>query len=248
MNAEEAAIYDRQIRLWGLSSQLLIKKAIISVINVTPTTMEISKNLVLAGIAALSVLDTSNITEKDLDCFLFNEGHVGQRKDKVVIDYLKTLNPRVEISAADTDSDVTVLGSNDVNEWLKVEAKLKSTKSSLYVTATSKSYAFMFSDPDRDLSVLKSHSWTEKRIKKFQGLAYFLCSLSGLSIDAYQQKTGFKGLTQDGMTAFQNEPNLPLAPILGGVTSQEILKAVTNQETLKNAWFYWGNDVIKELK
>jgi len=49
LSAGETAIYDRQIRLWGSNAQLRIKSASVLFIGMTPSTVEIAKNTVLAG-------------------------------------------------------------------------------------------------------------------------------------------------------------------------------------------------------
>jgi ubiquitin-like 1-activating enzyme E1 A len=49
LSTGESAIYDRQIRLWGSSAQMRIKSGRVLVMGLTPTTVEIAKNVVLAG-------------------------------------------------------------------------------------------------------------------------------------------------------------------------------------------------------
>lgn len=57
LHTDEAALYDRQIRLWGLEAQNRIRKAHILVINLDGLTTEAIKNWVLAGISALTIVD-----------------------------------------------------------------------------------------------------------------------------------------------------------------------------------------------
>ena len=57
LTTNEAAVYDRQIRLWGLSGQFAIKNARTLVIGLTPSSVEICKNLILAG-SNLLILDS----------------------------------------------------------------------------------------------------------------------------------------------------------------------------------------------
>mmetsp|Transcript_38448 Transcript_38448/g.93027 ORF Transcript_38448/g.93027 Transcript_38448/m.93027 type:complete len:330 (-) Transcript_38448:131-1120(-) len=49
---KESDIYDRQIRLWGAESQAKMKNSKVLYVNITGTSAEVIKNLVLAGIAA----------------------------------------------------------------------------------------------------------------------------------------------------------------------------------------------------
>src|SRR5689334_22946578 len=66
ISADEIALYDRQIRLWGMKAQELIRNANILLIGIKALGNEIAKNLVLAGIGGLTILDHEAVTEDDL--------------------------------------------------------------------------------------------------------------------------------------------------------------------------------------
>ena len=53
---DEAALYDRQIRLWGLEAQNHMRQAHVAVVSFTGVAEEIVKNIVLAGIGALTIV------------------------------------------------------------------------------------------------------------------------------------------------------------------------------------------------
>ena len=63
---DEVALYDRQIRLWGFQAQQLISEANILLVSVKSLGNEVAKNLVLAGIGSLTIVDTAHVTEEDL--------------------------------------------------------------------------------------------------------------------------------------------------------------------------------------
>lgn len=50
--SEEAAVYDRQIRLWGADAQARLQQAHVLYVHVTGASSEVLKNLVLAGVKA----------------------------------------------------------------------------------------------------------------------------------------------------------------------------------------------------
>ncbi|VDL91650.1 unnamed protein product [Schistocephalus solidus] len=76
---EEAELYDRQIRLWGLEAQSRLKNAKILLIGVSPVASEIIKNLVLAGINTLTMADDKLVSMEDIEsCFLFKPSHLGK--------------------------------------------------------------------------------------------------------------------------------------------------------------------------
>ena len=64
--SDEIALYDRQIRLWGVQAQEKIRNANILLITMKALANEIGKNLVLAGIHSLTIVDHELVTESDL--------------------------------------------------------------------------------------------------------------------------------------------------------------------------------------
>ena len=73
------ALYDRQIRLWGFEAQKHIREANILLVNVKALGNEIAKNLILAGINSLTILDNGLVTEDDLGAqFSLSEDDVGK--------------------------------------------------------------------------------------------------------------------------------------------------------------------------
>ena len=79
MSADEIALYDRQIRLWGVKAQERLRSARILLVGIKALGNEVAKNLVLAGIGHLTVVDGETVTEDDLASqFLISEEHIGQ--------------------------------------------------------------------------------------------------------------------------------------------------------------------------
>ncbi|CAI4211500.1 unnamed protein product [Parascedosporium putredinis] len=71
ISEDEIALYDRQIRLWGLQAQEKIRKASVLLITLRALGNEIAKNLVLAGISSLTILDPAPATPTDLGAQFF---------------------------------------------------------------------------------------------------------------------------------------------------------------------------------
>ncbi|KAJ1933999.1 E1 ubiquitin-activating protein aos1, partial [Linderina pennispora] len=106
ISKEEVALYDRQIRLWGMEAQTRLRNASILIIGVKSLTLEASKNLVLAGIGHLTLSDSSPVTETDLiSAYYCYEADVGKRKDEQLSERLKILNPLVDIEARTVGDD-----------------------------------------------------------------------------------------------------------------------------------------------
>jgi ubiquitin-like 1-activating enzyme E1 A len=71
ISADEIALYDRQIRLWGVQAQEKIRSASILLITLSALSNEIAKNLVLAGIKSITIVDHALVTEADLGAQFF---------------------------------------------------------------------------------------------------------------------------------------------------------------------------------
>jgi ubiquitin-like 1-activating enzyme E1 A len=78
LSADEIALYDRQLRLWGIEAQNRMRRANILLITMKALGNEIAKNLVLAGIGSLTVWDSELVTEADVATqFFVTEEHIG---------------------------------------------------------------------------------------------------------------------------------------------------------------------------
>jgi len=57
----EAALYDRQIRLWGLDAQKRLRGASVLLIGLGGVGAEIAKNIILSGVKAITLLDNATV-------------------------------------------------------------------------------------------------------------------------------------------------------------------------------------------
>lgn len=144
---DEAQLYDRQIRLWGLDGQqrylthspydlcssfrcsssfffffssynCRIKAARILIIRPRGLLTEVIKNIVLAGVHSVTLLDDRLVTAEDLGCqFFLQHADLGQSVVKSMKPRVQELNPRVLIRAlhhSPFDFMQLQLESNDV--------------------------------------------------------------------------------------------------------------------------------------
>ncbi|PNS18500.1 hypothetical protein CAC42_5039 [Sphaceloma murrayae] len=106
ISADEIALYDRQIRLWGVKAQERIRSAKVLLITVKGIGTEIAKNLILNGIGSLTIADDGIVTENDLGAqYFLREEDIGSNRAQAAAVRLQELNPRVTV-AIDT-SDMT---------------------------------------------------------------------------------------------------------------------------------------------
>jgi ubiquitin-like 1-activating enzyme E1 A len=98
LTGEEAALYDRQIRLWGLDAQRRLAGANVLITGSTTSLLaqELAKNLVLAGIAALTLTAAE-------DSIYVTGGFLGKDSNACATS-LADINPLVKVSVRDSSS------------------------------------------------------------------------------------------------------------------------------------------------
>jgi hypothetical protein len=108
-DAEAAVRYDRQVRLWGSTTQRMLQSTRLFV-GPGGVTSEAVKNLVLSGVGKVLLHDPQPTTVADINtCCLLRPEDVSGRVPLAVAaaGRLKVLNPLVDITVADTMCDFT---------------------------------------------------------------------------------------------------------------------------------------------
>ncbi|XP_011624876.1 SUMO-activating enzyme subunit 1B-1 isoform X2 [Amborella trichopoda] len=107
LTAQETALYDRQIRIWGVDAQRRLSKSHILVAGMTGTIVEFCKNIVLAGIGSVVLLDDRLVTREALSVnFLVpndEEKLKGRSLAEVCCNSLKDFNSMVHVSVEKGD-------------------------------------------------------------------------------------------------------------------------------------------------
>lgn len=97
ITSDEAKLYDRQIRLWGVNAQKSLRKANILLIGLSGSGSEIAKNLILSGIHSIVIIEDKKITQSDAYSNLFTRNQIGENRALASEQNLKALNPMVKI-------------------------------------------------------------------------------------------------------------------------------------------------------
>ncbi|KAI0017312.1 hypothetical protein F4780DRAFT_782396 [Xylariomycetidae sp. FL0641] len=170
MTADEIALYDRQIRLWGMQAQSKISGANVLLITMKALGNEIAKNLVLAGIGSLTIVDEHVVTEADLGAqFFLSQEDVGRNRAEAAAGEVQKLNPRVKVYP-DSESIMTkgpsyfgsfdVVIATDLNPtlfaFINTATRLHNRK--FYAAGTHGLYGYIFCD-------LIEHDYILKRDK-----------------------------------------------------------------------------------
>ncbi|KAJ2135193.1 E1 ubiquitin-activating protein aos1 [Coemansia sp. RSA 678] len=108
ISKDEVALYDRQIRLWGMEAQTRLRSSSVCIMGITALSLETSKNLVLSGIGTLTLIDSHKITAQDLQAqYYFDQSHIGRPRDHVLAEQLQLLNPLVTIRVGKSGQELS---------------------------------------------------------------------------------------------------------------------------------------------
>lgn len=147
-----------------------MRNAKVLLITLRSLANEVAKNLVLAGIGSLTVLDPETVTEEDLGAqFFVSEEHVGQNRAQAAAPAIQKLNPRVPVfvdveKVQDKqpsffgDFDIVIATDLDRETIAKVNEATRSTNTPFYAAGTYGLYGYIFAD-------LIQHEFVIKRIK-----------------------------------------------------------------------------------
>mmetsp|Transcript_56173 Transcript_56173/g.90944 ORF Transcript_56173/g.90944 Transcript_56173/m.90944 type:complete len:342 (+) Transcript_56173:3-1028(+) len=99
--------YDRQIRLWGLAAQQRMSGAQVLVCGMRGLAAEVCKNIVLAGVGNVALMDSALVIEEDLGGqFFLGEEDVGKHsRAEASVAGLQALNPLAKVTACKGDVD-----------------------------------------------------------------------------------------------------------------------------------------------
>ncbi|KAL1919909.1 uncharacterized protein VTP21DRAFT_1841 [Calcarisporiella thermophila] len=182
---DETALYDRQIRLWGLDAQQRMRNASILVAGCGGLSAETCKNLVLAGIGALTLLDDAKVAEEDLGANFFLElKDIGSPRALAVSKRVQTLNPRVAINVdegniADKSEeyfkkfDLVCVCDGDLETLFRVNDICRKMDKKFYAAACFGFYGYIFADLNHHVFIdewkeTKSEETVIQRVKKVQ--------------------------------------------------------------------------------
>ncbi|PYI10037.1 SUMO activating enzyme [Aspergillus sclerotiicarbonarius CBS 121057] len=170
ISADEIALYDRQIRLWGVKAQEKLRSANILLITFKALANEVAKNLVLAGIGSFTIIDHELVTEEDLGAqFFIHQEHLGQNRAQAAAPSVRAMNPRVQLHIDTEDVhlkqpdffaqfDITIATELDFATYTTINAACRIANRPFYAAGLHGFYGFVFAD-------LISHDFVIERSK-----------------------------------------------------------------------------------
>jgi len=157
-DAEELAIYDRQIRLWGLKAQKRMRKSNVLMVGTRGAASEIAKNLVLGGIGSFTILDEACVDDTLLESsFLLTADMVGDSAAMRLAASVQEYNPNVTVKGVNDDPramtvnaledyNCVILCNQSLNTMLFYNKLTRERNIALFTCNSMGLTAFMFAD------------------------------------------------------------------------------------------------------
>jgi ubiquitin-like 1-activating enzyme E1 A len=111
---DEAKLYDRSIRLWGVEAQSRIRNTSVLLVGLGGLNGEVCKNVALAGVKCIGLLDGAPLSAADIGAlFLASPEHVGALSRAAACEaFVRDLNPYVNVVVERSDAAAAhVLGT-----------------------------------------------------------------------------------------------------------------------------------------
>mgnify|MGYP000412512148 CR=1 FL=1 len=124
MNLDEN-LYSRQIAVYGKSAMKSLTNAKVLILGFDGTCLELCKNLILAGVSSINLIDSSIINIEDLATnYYATTDDIGKIAVEVIKNKLSELNPYVIFKVNDMEVDINYDVHILINESYETALKL----------------------------------------------------------------------------------------------------------------------------
>ena len=237
--------YDRQKRIKGWDQNKIINSKVM-VIGAGATGNEVIKNLVLAGVGTITLIDFDFINLSNLNrCVLFNlkSAKKNQYKADVIKQVCKDLNPEVKINTIIKDLnqvEKSVYQQNDVicSCLDNVEARLEANN-----------YSYFYDIPFIDSGIDGYFGTVQAVYSGIKDSACLQCGITNKDLDLMWKKfscTGEELNGEDGETTRKISSIITTTSIIGGIQSQQTLKFILGLDYFKE-YGKWDPKIGKPL-
>ncbi len=237
--------YDRQKRIKGWDQNKIINSKVL-VIGAGATGNEVIKNLVLAGVGTITLIDFDFINLSNLNrCVLFNlkSAKKNQYKADVIKQVCKDLNPEVKINTIIKDLnqvEKSIYKQNDVicSCLDNVEARLEANN-----------YSYFYDIPFIDSGIDGYFGTVQAVYSGIKDSACLQCGITNKDLDLMWKKfscTGEELNGEDGETTRKISSIITTTSIIGGIQSQQTLKFILGLDHFKE-YKRWDPKIGKPL-
>ena len=245
---EQASIdddpYDRQKRIKGWD-QNKISNATVMVIGAGATGNEVVKNLVLAGIGKIILIDYDFINISNLNrCVLFNIKSAENKEYKadVVQEACKDLNPNVEIVPLKEDL-------NDIDKKYYQCDVICSCVDNIEARLQANNYAYYYNVPFVDSGIDEFYGSVQAVYSGVNDAACLQCGISNADLDLMWAKfscTGQELSPEESETGRVIATIITTTSIIGGIQSQQVLKLLLGVDNYLKYGF-WNPNIGEPL-
>ncbi|KAL4523103.1 hypothetical protein Ndes2526A_g07814 [Nannochloris sp. 'desiccata'] len=99
LTADEAAVYDRQLRVWGLETQQKLRQSKVLIVGCTGLAAEVAKNIILAGVGSVTLVDDTPCSASSPGNFLVPHDAKDKTVAEACVATLQEMNPLVSVNA-----------------------------------------------------------------------------------------------------------------------------------------------------
>ncbi|KRZ68653.1 Cholecystokinin receptor [Trichinella papuae] len=103
LTEDEAKVYDRQMRLWGVNGQMKIRGFSVILCGVHDIGAEMAKNLILSGIKQLTLVDDTVVNDERTS-LLIKKNSIGMLRSEASREVCQQFNPSVEVKVESIQS------------------------------------------------------------------------------------------------------------------------------------------------
>ncbi|KAJ2306449.1 SUMO-activating enzyme subunit 1 [Coemansia sp. RSA 2706] len=248
ISKEEVALYDRQIRLWGMEAQARLRSSSICFQGIKAVTLEACKNLVLAGVGRITLNDSSPITHDDLETqYYFQPDDLGEPRDRVLAARLAALNPLVDVRAgAQTDDAFDVVVAVGAQRAAVEGARWRRQNVKFVAADAVGLFGFVFVDCLRHEFVEEVKSGDETRqvrgVQEYVPLEQSLAGkVQGTNVQRLQRRYSALAFVFQAVVAEGLDTDAVSAEELGrlvraGLRSRGIAEEMVNDDIIRQSW------------
>eukprot|EP01083_Nonionella_stella_P023214 64205_1 len=158
LTAAETELYDRQIRAWGFEAQKRMRESKILVVGLDGAGSENLKNLVLAGLGNITILENKSITPLLIEThFYLQPMHLNQNFADIALQYFREMNPNIKLSTClddpytKTDAfyktfDVVIVNHHSRYLQLRINAICTQNKIGFFSCRSIGAFGYIFAD------------------------------------------------------------------------------------------------------
>lgn len=164
LTQDEAELYDRQIRLWGVNAQSRIRQSKVLMLGFNGVASEVAKILTLAGIDSLTIVDDCPLQASDLSSNLFCRPAAEDVRFRThaVSSKLRRLNPLVKVNIINSQilsvkpedyknyDLVTLHNFLSIDETSRINDICRDYKTKFFIVLDFGFFGFLFNDLGHD--------------------------------------------------------------------------------------------------